>query len=135
MYRLLYATETVLVRHGPQIVEQHMELKRISEVAIQVYAMTAVLSKLFYAGIDFLTNTTIFLGRASRAYCIGLRNADYEILLANAFCLNSRQLVQRLVSELANGPFGTNDINYQTLAERAFEYKGYFAKHPLTKNF
>ena len=45
------------------IIDQQMDLKMIADVAIDLYAMTAV------------------IGRASRSYCIGLRNADHEVLL------------------------------------------------------
>ena len=38
-----------------------MDLKRLAEIVIDLYGMTAVLS------------------RASRSYCIGLRNADHEV--------------------------------------------------------
>ncbi|GLV44016.1 Enigma [Carabus blaptoides fortunei] len=115
--RLQYATESMLIRHGPQVVEQHMELKKLADVAMDVYAMISVLS------------------RASRAYCIGLQNADYEILLANAYCLDARERVKQKVLEISRGPYATNDINYQKLAKRALKFNGYFAEHALTKNF
>lgn len=75
------------------------------------------------------------LGRASRSYCIGLQNADYEVLLANAYCLDARERVKQKVLEISRGPYATNDINYQKLAKRAFKFNGYFAEHALTKNF
>lgn len=34
----------MLIRHGPEVVNQHMELLRLADVAIDVYTMTAVLS-------------------------------------------------------------------------------------------
>lgn len=77
----------------------------------------------------------MFVGRASRSYCIGLRNADTEMLLANAYCYQTKDIVKRLVLEITYGPYGTNDANYQKLAEKAFECNGYFSEHPLTKNF
>lgn len=38
-----------------------MDLRRVADVAIDLYSMTAVLS------------------RASRSHCIGLRNSDHEV--------------------------------------------------------
>ena len=43
------------------VLEQQMDLKRLAEIVIDLYGMTAVLS------------------RSSRSYCIGLRNADHEV--------------------------------------------------------
>ena len=59
--RFQYAVEMVLERHGAEVVNQQFDLKRLADIAIDVYAMTAVLS------------------RASRAYCVGLRNSDAEV--------------------------------------------------------
>lgn len=55
--------ETALTKHGKGITNKQLELRRIADVATDIYAMTAVVS------------------RASRSYCIGLRNADHEVLL------------------------------------------------------
>ncbi|KDR19102.1 hypothetical protein L798_06335, partial [Zootermopsis nevadensis] len=55
--RLQYGVETVLLHHGKAVIDQQMMLKRLADVAIDIYAMTAV------------------LGRASRSYCIGLQNS------------------------------------------------------------
>jgi acyl-CoA dehydrogenase family protein 9 len=60
--RLQYGVEIVLTRHGQTIIDQQMMLKRLADVAIDIYAMTAV------------------LGRASRSYCIGLQNSEEEVL-------------------------------------------------------
>jgi acyl-CoA dehydrogenase family protein 9 len=59
--RLQYGVEILLSRHGKSIIDQQMMLKRLADVAIDIYAMTAV------------------LGRASRSYCIGLQNSAEEV--------------------------------------------------------
>lgn len=59
--RLQFAVEVLLQRHGAAIIDQQLELKRIADVSIDVYGMTCALS------------------RASRAYCIGLPNAQVEV--------------------------------------------------------
>lgn len=63
VHRLAYGTEALLQKHGAKVTEpkNQLELKRIADVMIDVYAMTAV------------------LGRASRSYCIGLREAQTEV--------------------------------------------------------
>uniref|UniRef100_A0A8C3NC58 Uncharacterized protein n=1 Tax=Geospiza parvula TaxID=87175 RepID=A0A8C3NC58_GEOPR len=50
------------------IVEEQLVLKRVADVVINLYAMTAAIS------------------RASRSISIGLRNHDHEVLLTNIFC-------------------------------------------------
>lgn len=64
VHRLRYATEIVLQRHGAEVIQPHvqLELKRLADLLIDIYAMTAVLA------------------RASRSYCIGLREAQTEVL-------------------------------------------------------
>lgn len=59
------AIEVLLTRHGKEVSTKQMDLRRVADIAIDLYAMTAVLS------------------RASRSYCIGLQNADHEVLDVN----------------------------------------------------
>ncbi|XP_060017021.1 complex I assembly factor ACAD9, mitochondrial isoform X1 [Lagenorhynchus albirostris] len=60
--------ETLLLRFGKTIVEEQLVLKRVANILINLYGMTAVLS------------------RASRSMRVGLQNHDHEVLLANIFC-------------------------------------------------
>nr|XP_020473947.1 acyl-CoA dehydrogenase family member 9, mitochondrial-like [Monopterus albus] len=53
--------ESLLYRYGKTIVDEQLILKRVADVLINLYAMTAVLS------------------RASRSISIGLRNHDHEV--------------------------------------------------------
>jgi len=59
--RFQYAVEIVLEQVGAEIVEHQLLLRRLADIAIDIYAMTAVLS------------------RASRSYCTGIRNAQLEV--------------------------------------------------------
>ncbi|XP_076325006.1 complex I assembly factor ACAD9, mitochondrial-like isoform X1 [Tachypleus tridentatus] len=115
--RLQYGVELVLARHGKVIVDHQMELRRLADVAIDVYAMTAVLA------------------RASRSYCIGLKYADHEVKIAGTFCGDAMKRVRENVKELEEGPYLNNDRNYQELASTIFKNKGYAAAHPLTRNW
>ncbi|XP_023018926.2 acyl-CoA dehydrogenase family member enigma [Leptinotarsa decemlineata] len=115
--RLEFAVEVLLARHGPEIVNQHMELRRLAEVIIDIYGMTAC------------------LGRASRSYCIGLQHGDYEMMIANTFCNYAVARVKENVKLIYLGTYHTNDENYRVLSKRAFKFKEYFPKHPLSRNF
>lgn len=48
MARLQYATETALERHGKLIVEKQLELRRLADAAIDIYAMTGWCLPSFY---------------------------------------------------------------------------------------
>ncbi|XP_062550301.1 complex I assembly factor ACAD9, mitochondrial [Armigeres subalbatus] len=115
--RLRLATECALSRHGNHIICRHIELIRLADMAVLIYAMLATAS------------------RASRSYCIGLRHAEQEIYLANNFCKESSEKVRVLAKQLEQGQYITTDKDYIELSQYLFKQKGYFFEHPLTKNF
>lgn len=115
--RLKLATECALARHGNEIISRHIELVRLADIAVLVYAMLATAS------------------RASRSYCIGLKHGDQEIHLANNFCREASETVRRLAKDLEQGQFVTNDANYDAMARYLFRQKEYFFEHPIAKNF
>jgi len=55
------AVRTLLVRHGTKLDKKQLDLARVANALIEIYAQTAVLS------------------RASRSYCIGLQNSQHEV--------------------------------------------------------
>ncbi|XP_060525956.1 complex I assembly factor ACAD9, mitochondrial [Cylas formicarius] len=114
--RIEFATEVLLSQHGLDIVNQHLRLRRIADCLIDVYVATAC------------------LGRASRAYCIGLQHADVEMTMASAFCVMAKDRVSQRITEIFRGR-GSIDENYNVIGKTFFTYKGYFAAHPLTRNF
>ncbi|KAL3853840.1 hypothetical protein ACJMK2_017341 [Sinanodonta woodiana] len=109
--------EIILQRHGNKVVQEQLELKRLSDICIDLYAMTAC------------------IGRASRAYCLGLRNADHELLLTKAFCHEANARIQQNMTALREGKTKNNDDTYMAIAETMFQNKGYAAEHPLTVNW
>ncbi|XP_058443837.1 complex I assembly factor ACAD9, mitochondrial [Malaya genurostris] len=115
--RLKLATECCLSRHGIELMQRHIELVRLADIAVLIYAMIATAS------------------RASRSYCIGLTHGDQEIHLANTFILEASETISRLAKDLEQGQFITNDANYDAMARYLFRQKEYFFEHPLTKNF
>lgn len=134
--RLQYATEILLARYGIEVLNKHMELQRLSECIILIYAATAVIGMLTFKSFKlFIITFELLAGRTSRSYCIGLRNADVEMTIANAFCLNMKEIVQKNVLDIQRGPYTTNDENYKVIAKRTFDSRKYFAEHPLEKNF
>lgn len=115
--RLQYATEILLIRQGIEVVNDHQNLKRLAECVIDVYTMTACIS------------------RASRSYCIGLRNAEMELLVATTFCIKAKERVRERVAKIWQGRFNTGDQNKKILADIVARSNGYCLEHPLARNF
>lgn len=115
--RLQLATETLLSRYGVQIMDKQVDIKRLTECAVLTFAMFASVA------------------RASRSYCIGLEHADYEMLMASTFSYDGMRTVRQLVVDMQEGPYMTNDLNHQKISKQLFKSKGYFAVHPLVRNF
>lgn len=115
--RLFAAVDILLGRHGTMVIQHTVEVAKIADAAIACYAMYAVVS------------------RASRSYCIGLRNAEQEIHLANCFCYHGAEKVKYLAKEIDNGEYGTSEHTYKLVGEKLIETKGYHFEHPTTRNF
>ncbi|KAK4022656.1 complex I assembly factor ACAD9, mitochondrial [Daphnia magna] len=110
------AVETLLARHGKEVGNKQMDLRRVADVAIDLFAMSAVVS------------------RSSRSYCIGLRNAQHEVELAHSFCVEADLRCERLITELFGGDLTTQDLAIKKIAQTIFQNKGYCAEHPLKQN-
>lgn len=115
--RLQTGTETLLSRYGVEILDKQVEIMRLSECAVLTFAMFASVA------------------RASRAYCIGLQHSDYEMLMSSAFSYDSMRAIKQRALDMREGPYLTNDRSHQKISKQLFSSKGYFAVHPLTRNF
>nr|CBN80625.1 Acyl-CoA dehydrogenase family member 9, mitochondrial [Dicentrarchus labrax] len=109
--------QSLLYRYGKTIVDEQLVLKRVADVLINVYAMTAVLS------------------RASRSICIGLRNHDHEVLLANTFCSEAFFKNNYLMTQLQKHSPENNDANIKKIAQAVLENRAYVCSHPLERTF
>ncbi|KAI9555608.1 hypothetical protein GHT06_018123 [Daphnia sinensis] len=110
------AVEILFTRHGKEVSNKQMDLRRVADIAIDLFAMTAVVS------------------RSSRSYCIGLRNAQHEVELAHSFCIEADLRCERHLTELFGGDLTTQDLAIKKIAETIFQNKGYCAEHPLKQN-
>jgi hypothetical protein len=43
--------------------------------------------------------------------------------------------VKRNILDVDNGPIINNDLNYKKVAKQVFKSRGYFAEHPLARNY
>lgn len=115
--RLQTSTETLLTRYGLEVLDKQVELQRLSESAVLIYAAFAAIS------------------RASRSYCIGLQHSNHELLTASSFTFDMHQTVKQLALEIRDGPYVSNDMNRQKITSHLFKTGGYFAVHPLQRNW
>lgn len=115
--RLQLGTDLLIARHGKDVLQRHAEVARLAEAAILNYAL--------FCGA----------ARASRAYCIGLRYAENDMLTANCLSHECSERVVNMMTAIENGSLNSNDANYGKIADQLFGSKGYFFVHPLSKNF
>lgn len=109
--------ESLLYRYGKTIVDEQLALRRVADVLINIYAMTAVLS------------------RASRSISIGLRNHDHEVLLANTFCSDAFFKNNYLMTQLQKHSPENNDANIKKIAREVLENRAYVCSHPLERTY
>lgn len=115
--RLQNVSVVLLERHGADVPERQMELRRLGELATRTFALITVLS------------------RASRAYCIGVRNHDHDRRIADSFAIQSIDRVQILTDEIHSGEWNNGDKYSKLVAELMYEKKDYFPEHPLSRTY
>ena len=114
--RFEHGVKAVLSRIGPFSVNDQYILKRLAECAISIYVMVAVTS------------------RASRSYCIGYRNADEEIVIAETVVRDQAAKFRYMIEGLIHGEYYCTDGNSKMLADKSVNSKGYFCEQPLKLN-
>ncbi|KAJ7316812.1 hypothetical protein JRQ81_002974 [Phrynocephalus forsythii] len=107
--------EGLLRRFGKTIVDEQIILKRVANTLINIYGMTAVIS------------------RASRAISIGLRNHDHEVLLANIFCTEAFFQNNYARAELEKNNPENMDDSIKKVAKQVLEKRAYICSHPLDR--
>ncbi|XP_012931645.1 acyl-CoA dehydrogenase family member 9, mitochondrial isoform X2 [Heterocephalus glaber] len=107
--------ESLLHRFGKSIVDEQLVLKRVANILINMYGMTAVLS------------------RASRSIRTGLRDHDQEILLANMFCVEAYFQNLFSLSQLEKNAPENLDKQTKKIAQQILEKRAYICAHPLDR--
>ncbi|XP_065264020.1 complex I assembly factor ACAD9, mitochondrial [Emys orbicularis] len=107
--------EGLLRRFGKTIVDEQLVLKRVADISINLYAMTAAIS------------------RASRSISIGLRNHDHEVLLTNIFCTEAYFKNNYAMAELEKYAAENLDDSIKKVAQQVLEKRAYICSHPLER--
>lgn len=113
--RLEYAAELTLIRHTKRTASKQMDLYRLSRLACDLYAMTAVVS------------------RASRAYTETLQNAETEVHTATVITQKLWLNVREVVYELERSGDRTPEVYHKEIHDKNLKFGGYFAYSPLDK--
>ncbi|XP_032314649.1 complex I assembly factor ACAD9, mitochondrial isoform X2 [Camelus ferus] len=115
VYHFGRTVETLLLRFGKTIVEEQLVLKRVANVLINLFGMTAVLS------------------RASRSIRLGLRNHDHEVLLASVFCAEAYHQNLFTLSQLDKNAPENLDEHIKKVSQQILEKRAYLCTHPLDR--
>jgi acyl-CoA dehydrogenase family protein 9 len=104
--------ERLLRHHGKSIIDEQMLLERIADVAVDLYAMVAVVS------------------RATQALEQNRASARHEALLASVFCEQANRRIRRRLRAVEQGR-KNGDVELRQIADELFANGGYVPSHPV----
>jgi acyl-CoA dehydrogenase family member 9 len=104
--------ERLLRHHGKSIIDEQMLIARIADVAIDLYAMVAVVS------------------RATQALEQNRKSAAHETLLARVFCEQANRRIRRRLRAVEQGR-KNGDVELRQIADELFANGGYVPSHPI----
>lgn len=107
------AVTRALMDHKNGVVEQQQLLRRIADISIDLFLLTATVS------------------RTSRALDLGVPTAEHDSNLCAAFARSAETRLARNVQELREGPDRNGDAMVNRIAEEVLANDGYFSIHPL----
>lgn len=117
IYRLKKVIQELAIRDGIELLDRHVTLRRISETATYLYVMAAVLA------------------RASRSYCLGMRDSEKELKISQVFAYMLYERFSKLAEQLESGEWVNGDGLMREISDGCFEKGQYYAEHPLARNF
>uniref|UniRef100_A0A182NB72 Very long-chain specific acyl-CoA dehydrogenase, mitochondrial n=1 Tax=Anopheles dirus TaxID=7168 RepID=A0A182NB72_9DIPT len=105
--------EALLIKHGKGIVDQQFLLIRLADSAIDIYAMSCVLS------------------RATKAVRANLPSAEHEVLMAKAWCVEANDRVRINIRRASNGVFLKNYDTMSAIAKNICAQQGVVQTNPV----
>lgn len=117
LFKLKEAAENLLIRSGTEVGKEHAALQRLSDMVSLIYVYVAI------------------VGRASRSYCIGNRDSDFEVKLSIIMAYRLQQDVYRLAEDIKVSEYANGDYLCREISNLHFQKKHYFASHPLQRNY
>ncbi|XP_049538085.1 very long-chain specific acyl-CoA dehydrogenase, mitochondrial-like isoform X1 [Anopheles darlingi] len=111
--RFSRSVEALLIKHGKGIVDQQYLLIRLADSAIDIYAMSCVLS------------------RATKALQEKVPSADHEVLMTKAWCIEANARVRNNIRQVHNGAFLKNHETMSSIAKNVCEQQGVVQSNPV----
>ncbi|XP_050428009.1 complex I assembly factor ACAD9, mitochondrial-like [Adelges cooleyi] len=115
--RIQFAVQNMFINLGPDTCHYQMILERINSVALNTYAMSAILHNV--SGHLSSKNSQIY---------------PTELVHASVFCNNARAHCSKTVTEILDAPNNVTDPLYKLLGQQIFVDKDYYLEHPLKRN-
>uniref|UniRef100_A0A2M4A486 Very long-chain specific acyl-CoA dehydrogenase, mitochondrial n=1 Tax=Anopheles triannulatus TaxID=58253 RepID=A0A2M4A486_9DIPT len=111
--RFSRSIEALLIKHGKGIVDQQYLLIRLADSAIDIYAMSCVLS------------------RATKALQDKVPSAEHEVLMTKAWCMEANARVRNNIRQVHNGAFLKNHETMSAIAKNVCEQQGVVQSNPV----
>uniref|UniRef100_A0AAG5DDA9 Very long-chain specific acyl-CoA dehydrogenase, mitochondrial n=1 Tax=Anopheles atroparvus TaxID=41427 RepID=A0AAG5DDA9_ANOAO len=105
--------EALLIKHGKGIVDQQFLLIRLADSAIDIYAMSCVLS------------------RATKAIRENQPSAEHELLMAKAWCVEANDRVRINIRRINSGVFLKNFDTMSAIAKNICARQGTVQSNPV----
>jgi len=115
--RFQFGIQNMFINLGPDTCFFQMILERTNSVAMDLFALSAVLHRISHK----LSNTNAQL-------------YSTELIFANVFCNNVREQCSRRITEILDAPHNVIDPHLKILGQNCFVEKNYFFEHPLKRN-
>jgi acyl-CoA dehydrogenase family protein 9 len=116
--KLVDAVENAFVEQGTEIVDYQLNMKRLTQMALEIYLMNSCIA------------------RSSRSYSIGLNNCDFDFYLASVNCHYSIKRFNNQYEELISSTKGLNVDNLIiNIADRALREKRQSSSHCLNRTY
>eukprot|EP01135_Chromosphaera_perkinsii_P002790 Nk52_evm158s226 gene=Nk52_evmTU158s226 len=110
------AVEHLLTKHGKNIIWEQIELTRVADITIDLYGMTAVISR---------------ASKALESSSVDPSAAEHERKLATAFCKKANKNIQNNLQGIYGSAEETGDDLMEQIADDVFEAQHYIPVHPI----
>lgn len=116
--KFMMTIKYALLTHGRDAVEVQYSMKHLANIAMHLYALNSIIA------------------RASRAYSIGLHNAQHEIGLCFLQANHSNRAITEAFDEIVKARIGQGQDNIKnTVSENVFKAAKHAATHSIERNY
>lgn len=115
--RLQFGIQNMFINLGPDTCHFQMILERANSIAMDIFALTAVLHRVS----QHLSHSNA-------------QQYPTELIFTNVFCNIIRERCSRKVNDILDAPHNVIDPHLKTLGKNCFTEKKYFFEHALKRN-